>query len=394
MLNREPDYYNILQVHHDAEKDVVDAAYKCLSKMYHPDLNRAPLAAERMKEINMAYRVIGNEKLREEYHRAWMQRNAWKTLSERETVGWRATENKEAYDAYGILDSFFRETMNEKWEDAYRRLTILDRESVDFNAFLDWKQAVHAVYRLGNYHISYFRRYKDCRYNDKLYPKIYHFIVRVTELQQVTGQIVESSSHKYVAADDDGALHVCLGTGNLGPVTEKFRKLARMIPKAQTQDIDDVYAKAIGKIDAGTGVLTREGWIDEAEREIHRSRRYGSRLCFGAFGFAPQLSADGALHGEETLERNIAYISAFLSGHIRKTDVLGRCSDLAIALLFPETTPRDGKRALEKLAGLLERDGYIRTNFPCRISAAVKRPVASGDAAETLNALLQKVGVK
>jgi GGDEF domain-containing protein len=390
-LNREPDYYNILQVHHDAEKDVIDAAYKCLSKMYHPDLNRAPFASERMKEINMAYGVIGNETLREEYHKAWMRKNAWKTLSERETVGWRAVENKEAYDAYGMLDSFFRETMNEKWEDAYHRLTRLDRESVDFNEFLDWKRAVHAVYRLGNYHISYFKKYSDCRYGDKVYPKIYHFIVRVTELQQVTGQIVESSSHKYVAADG-GALCVCLGSRDLKPVTEKFLRLAHMLPKAS--DLDDVYAKAIGKIDAGTGVLAREGWIEEAEREIHRSRRYGSRLCFGVFGFAPQLSEDGALHGEETLENNIAYISAFLAKHIRKTDILGRCSDLALALLFPETTPRDGRRALEKLARLLEGDGYIRTHFPCRISAAAKRPSANGDAAETLNALLKKVGIK
>jgi curved DNA-binding protein CbpA len=391
MLNREPNYYNILQVHHDAEKDVIDAAYRCLSKMYHPDLNRAPLASERMKEINAAYRVIGNEALRAEYHKAWMRENAWKTLSERETAGWRALENKEAYDAYAMLDSFFRETMNERWEDAYRRLTRSDRESVGFGDFLEWKQAVHAVYRLGNYHISYFRKYSDCRYGDKVYSKIFHFIVRVTELQQATGQIVESSSHKYVAAEG-GALRVCLGSSDLGPVTEKFRKLARMIPKAA--DMDSVYAKAIGKIDAGTGVLTRDGWIEEAEREMHRSKRYGSRLCFGVFGFAPQLSEDGALHGEETLENNIAYISAFLSKHIRKTDILGRCSDLALALLFPETRPRDGKRALEKLARLLEEDSRIRANFPCRISAAVKQPSANGGAAETLNALLKRVGIK
>jgi curved DNA-binding protein CbpA len=384
------DYYNILQVHHDAEKDVIDAAYKCLSKMYHPDLNRAPLAAERMKEINAAYHVIGNEALRKEYHKDWMRKNAWKTLSERETVGWRAAENKEAHDAYGMLDSFFRETMNEKWEDAYNRLTRSDRARVDFKAFFEWKQAVHAVYRLGNYHISYFRKYNNCRYGNQAYSKIYHFIVRVTELQQVTGRIVESSSHKYVA-NDNGALRVCLGTGDLKPVTEKFLKLARMIPKTVS---DDVYVKAISKIDVGTGVLTREGWIDEAERELHRSKRYGNLLCFGVFGFAPRLSADGALHGEETLEKNIAYISEFLSENIRKTDVLGRCSDLAIALLFPETKPRDGKRALEKLAELLRDDSYIKANFPCQISAAVRKPAANAGVEETLNALLEKVGVR
>jgi GGDEF domain-containing protein len=389
MLDPELDYYNILQVHHDAEKDVIDAAYRCLSKMYHPDLNRAPAAAERMKEINIAYGVIGDEALREEYHREWMRKNAWKTLSERETVGWRAVENKETSDAYGMLDSFFRETMNEKWQDAYGRLTLSDRESVDFNEFLEWKRAVHAVYRLGNYHINYFRNYKNCRYGNKVYPKIYHFIVRITELQQVTGQIVESSSHKYVATDGE-ALRVCLGTGDLKPITEKFLKLARIVPRP---DIDDVYVKAVSKIDAGTGMLTREGWIEEAEKELHRSKRYGNKLCFGVFGFAPQLSEDGALHGEETLEQNIYYIFDLLSNNIRKTDVPGRCSDLAIALLFTETTPRDGRRALEKLVGLMKSDNYIKTNFPCRISAAIKCPSTNESARDTLDALLKKVGM-
>ena len=386
MLNQ-PDYYNILQVHHDAEKDVIDAAYRCLSKMYHPDLNRAPAAAERMKEINVAYQIIGNEISRKEYHRQWMQKNAWKTLPEWGSAGGRAAEGKEAYRAFEILDCFFRETLNEKWGEAYERLTSEDRENVLFRDFLEWKQAVHAVYRLGNYHISYFRRYANCRYGDRIYSHIFHFIVRVKELQLVTGQIAESSSHKYVALDDN-ALRVCLGNRDLKPITEKFSRLARMMAK---NDVDEAFVKAVNKIDAGTGVLAREGWIEEAERESERSRRYGSHFCLGVVGFSPKLRDDGTLQGEESLEGNMAYVSDFLARHIRKTDVLGRCSDLALALLFPETKPRGGKRALEKLALLLRGDAYVKSSFPCRISAAVK-PV-KGAVEDELEQLLDKLGL-
>ncbi|MDR3295314.1 MAG: DnaJ domain-containing protein [Clostridiales Family XIII bacterium] len=387
-MNQQADCYNILQVHHDAEKDVIDAAYRCLSKMYHPDLNRAPAAAERMKEINLAYQTIGNEASRKAYHADWMRANAWKTLSERETVGWRAAENKESFNAYTLLDAFFLETLNEKWREAYDRLMLADRENVSFQDFLEWKQAVHAVYRLGNYHITYFRKYDECRYGGRVYPKIYHFIVRVTELQQVTGQIVESSSHKYVAWEQ-GVLKVCLGNRDLRPATEKFVRLARMIPKT---DVDEALVKAVSKIDIGTGVLTRSGWLEEADKEFQRSRRYGNPFCFGIFGFAPRLTADGTLQEEETLEKNIAYISEFLSENIRKTDVLGRCSDLALALLFTETKARDGKRALEKLADLLRKDSYVKSRFPCQISAAVKKPAGDG-VEDALNQLLQKIGV-
>jgi GGDEF domain-containing protein len=302
-------------------------------------------------------------------------------------VGRRAAENKESYNAYELLESFFRETLNEKWEEAYGRLTDADRENVSFQDFLEWKRAVHAVYRLGNYHIRFFRKYEDCRYGEEMYSRIFHFIVGITELQQVTGQIVESSSHKYVALDG-GALRVCLGNRDLKPITERFTQLARMIPRA---DVDGAVIKALNKIDADTGVLTRDGWVEEAEREFQRSRRYGNRFCLGVFGFAPRLAADGALQEEETLEKNMVYISEFLSENIRSTDVLGRCSDLALALLFTETKPRDGRRAMEKLMEMLKNDGYIRANFPCQFSAAVRKPGREG-AEKALDALLEKVG--
>jgi GGDEF domain-containing protein len=260
--------------------------------------------------------------------------------------------------------------------------------NVAFGDFLEWKRAVHSIYRLGNYHISYFRRYSDCRYNNKIYPIIYHFIVRVTELQLATGQIVESSSHKYVALED-GVLRVCLGHKDLKPATEKFRRLARMASKT---GFDQLFASAVDRIDMGTGMLARAGWIEEAERELERSRRYGSSFCMGVMGFAPKLTAAGDLHGEETLEKNMAYISGFVKGRVRKTDVIGRCSDLSLALLFPEIRPRGGRRALEKLASFLQGDEYIKNNFPCQISAAIKPVKAPIE--DELDTLLRKIGIE
>jgi curved DNA-binding protein CbpA len=381
------DYYNILQVHHDAEKNVIDAAYRCLSKMYHPDVNKAPPAAERMKEINAAYGVIGDEKARREYHRQWMGRNAWKTLSEWGTTGWRVTENKEAYSAFEMLDAFFRETLNENWEEAYRRLTEADRTNVGFGEFLEWKQAVHSVYRLGNYHISYFRRYDNCRYGGNIYPQIFHFIVKITELQQITGRITESSSHKYVALDK-GFLRVCLGSRDLKPSIEKFTKLGGMFVD---EDFSSMLIRAANRIDPGTGVLTRSGLTAEAERELQRSRRYGRSFCMGVISFTPQLSDEGDLHGEDTLEQNMAYVSRLITGQIRSTDSLGRCSDLAVGLIFPETKPARGKKAMEKVVALLEGDAFVNENFPCKISAAVLP--CQEDVEEELELLLRQVGV-
>ena len=62
-----PDYYAILQVDPRAEKEVIEAAYRRLAAKYHPDRNRSPEAAEKMKRINAAYDVLSNPEKRAAY---------------------------------------------------------------------------------------------------------------------------------------------------------------------------------------------------------------------------------------------------------------------------------------------------------------------------------------
>lgn len=67
----EKDPFEILGIQHGADPAIAAAAYKALSKKYHPDLNPGdPHAAERMKEINSAYTAIkaGDYKDEDYYH--------------------------------------------------------------------------------------------------------------------------------------------------------------------------------------------------------------------------------------------------------------------------------------------------------------------------------------
>lgn len=69
-LRRKPevDYYKVLQVDTEAEPEVVEAAYRALSKKYHPDINPSPESQTRMSQINSAYDVLGDASKRRDYN--------------------------------------------------------------------------------------------------------------------------------------------------------------------------------------------------------------------------------------------------------------------------------------------------------------------------------------
>src|SRR5437762_12001768 len=61
----EKDYYKALGVSQSASDKEVKAAYRKLSKQYHPDANKG--SEERFKEISAAYDVLGDTAKRKEY---------------------------------------------------------------------------------------------------------------------------------------------------------------------------------------------------------------------------------------------------------------------------------------------------------------------------------------
>jgi len=347
-----------------------------------------------MKDINIAYGIIGDSRKRKEYHFEWMKNNAAKPLASAMPAREKPHQNsapdpvkeakKEEEAATRVLDEFFCETVNERWEKAYEKLTKTDTDNIPIEDFLEWKRSVSQIYKLGNYKITYFRRYTNCEYAGVVYPVIFQFSVGLTEMQIATKQISEETTQKYVAYDGS-SWRVCLGYTDLKPTIIKFKYLAQAMPKL---DKDEVFMKAITKIDLLTGLYSLSGFVEQADREILRSQRYGNPLSLAVVTVKPVADSEESLDGNEQ-DACVSYVGEILCTNTRKTDVIGRCSPSSFAILFTETKAEDAMAALEKLLERLDTDDYLNYEI---YTACI--PVYKGNMEQIISEVLEKTVIR
>jgi curved DNA-binding protein CbpA len=70
------DAYEVLNVHPTAHQLVIQAAFRVLAAIYHPDRDASEAATHRMAELNMAYDKVRTVDRREVYDRERLRRTA------------------------------------------------------------------------------------------------------------------------------------------------------------------------------------------------------------------------------------------------------------------------------------------------------------------------------
>ena len=117
-MNTNIDYYEILEVHPRASKEVIKKAYQTLAKKYHPDIS--PLnkneALKKMTLLNEAFSVLSDDKLRAEYDNLFKQQ----------------TENK--FSNSNNEDLFEKYNLHKHYEKCILIINIIKKHT---NSFID-----------------------------------------------------------------------------------------------------------------------------------------------------------------------------------------------------------------------------------------------------------------
>ena len=98
------DYYEVLGLERSASDNDIKKAYRTLAKKYHPDLNKAPDAADKFKEIQEAYEVLSDAQKRAAY-------DQYGFAGVDPQQGFQGFNGFSGFDGFGnindIFDSFF-----------------------------------------------------------------------------------------------------------------------------------------------------------------------------------------------------------------------------------------------------------------------------------------------
>lgn len=144
---------------------------------------------------------------------------------------------------------------------------------------------------------------------------------------------------------------------------------------------DELELRMIAQVDHLTGALTRRGFIEQAEREMARARRYGRSGTLVMLDLDHFKSVNDT-HGHVVGDRVLQKIGEIVSGTLRPCDVFGRLGGEEFAILLPETAADEAAAAIERLrqtiaAQPIALDGAALLHVTASFGAA---PLTAGSA--------------
>jgi diguanylate cyclase (GGDEF)-like protein len=140
---------------------------------------------------------------------------------------------------------------------------------------------------------------------------------------------------------------------------------------------DELELRMIAQVDHLTGALTRRGFVEQAEREIARSCRYGRSSTLVMLDL-DHFKAVNDTYGHTTGDQVLHQLAKLAEATLRPIDVFGRLGGEEFGILLPETGADEALIVAERLREAI-------ASFPMQLSngAALKVTASFGVAVLT-----------
>ena len=366
------DLYIVLQVHPDAEQDMIQNAYKKLCKKYHPDINPLPQAAEKIKRINAAYEVLGNEVRRRAYHLEWRRRNIGKDsfsprAEARERAVYASREPPPSHGgtqaAYQVVGDYFASLSAGRFKEAFTLVSEADKKLISCGDFVEWRESVAAIYEIGGFDLRLFKRHAALKLSSEQGHKAEEYTVSISEKNKSTGSVRRYSFTKY-AIFEGFCWKVYLGYRSLAPLMMQFRMMATTPEEAQIVGLWDKYRN---DHDIFMGLPNMRGFEKSFETLAYTNKRYGREFTASVL----RISLPGSMGANGKRELIIKYSGYILDNGIRCVDTAAYLGDDRFGLLLAETDKPRAALAVRRLLVTVRHDIAACFDFEPQIHAGI-----------------------
>lgn len=348
-MARWEDLYKILQVHYDAEQEVIEGAYKKLCKKYHPDINKSTYAQEKIKMINVAYETLRDPQKRKQFHSEWLNRNRYfNTTNYHKENQWKSGFDSNIEDeAQEVLNNYLIALSQFKYREAFELLTDSNKQTIECSDFLEWQEAVSQLYSIGNFRTKLFKKGINKKLSGVLFLKYIEFEIDASEKNLMTG-VVSSYHFTKIIVFENNQWKIFLEYTDLKYLIYKFKFLYYAKDKG---NLINYFAEFQVKKDQVSGLLNKRGFTEELEKENSRFLRYKSTFSIVVFSISQENDSEPDYLEKEKVE----WCAFFLKNNIRSTDVVAHLGNGIFALILIETDYEHAEIACNKFEALLRK---------------------------------------
>ncbi len=312
MFDETEDYYKILQVQHNAEPEVIKAAYINLSKKYHPDNNNLSMKEEKIKKLNRAYEILSNPVLREKYYNK--KKNKEIILK----------DNPDKRKIEETIYSYIYFLSKRLYEDAYALISEFDRYRIRLGDFIKWQSLVSEIFRIDDF-ICEIKEYDPQIKSAKIKVEVkeYNLLMKREETDTFYKNIVF----------EKGSFRVHLGYSSIKGIVDKFASLVALKNNSSMINLtESTYCKK------------KEEFMILLQREQARYTRYGNQYSVIALTMKPKY-----IEKMEEITRR----------YLRVLDFGCKWKENMYLIVLPETDEKNAKIVALKIKKQIQTDRIL-----------------------------------